>query len=223
MNARRTLFAAFLLGLPPALLWAADATQLAPGDTWTYRTVDGYNRLPRGNWTKTVTAATADGVQVELRAESGAVEKFTFSAPGQLSAGALNPRATGRLEPALQLQPFPLEAGKRWSQSVARLNPEKYEKRTVKLNGKVKGWETVKVPAGEFRALKIERVMYLGDDDAFRTQTRLTEYEWYVPELKHWAKLQSFEEYREPVRATGPYRQGERQVSELLSFRPGGR
>jgi len=87
--------------------------------------------------------------------------------------------------------------------------------------GKVTGWETVKVPAGEFRALKIERVMLLGDYDHYRSQTRLTEHEWYVPEIRGAVKLQSWEEFRET--GDSHYLQGERQVYELLSYQPGAR
>ena len=76
-----------------------------------------------------------------------------------------------------------------------------------------------------FRALNVERELYLGDYDSFRGQTRLTEHEWYVPELKHWVKLQNWEEYHEAGHnvASGSYYQGERQVFELLSFQPGAR
>jgi hypothetical protein len=225
MSSCPRLLAAVLVILWPAALWAADAAPLAAGDTWTYRTVNGYNGLAHGTWTQTVTAAAANDIRVELRGEGGgAGELSVFSAPGQLAAGALNPRAGGRLEPALQLLPIPLEEGKRWRQSVTRFDPVLKQERTVSLYGKVAGWETVKVPAGEFRALRIEREIFLGDHDPFRGQTKLTEYEWYVPELKHWARLQSFEEYHlAGDNAAGSYYQGERLVSELLSFQPGKR
>lgn len=225
MSFPRRLLAALLIGLWPPLILAADATPLSPGDTWSYRTVNGYNGLPHGTWTQTVSVDAANEIRVELRGEGGAAsEQFIFSAPGQLAAGRLNPRADGRLEPALQLLPFPLEEGKRWRQRVTRLDPELKQARSVSLYGRVVGWETVKVPAGEFRALRVQREIFLGDHDAFRGQTKLTEYEWYVPELKHWVRLQSWEEYHEAGdNVGGSYHQGERLVSELLSFQPGRR
>ena len=78
------------------------------------------------------------------------------------------------------------------------------------------------MPAGEFKAIKIEREMYLGDWDMFRGQTRRTEVEWYVPELKMPVKLQVWEEYHENRNTVvGSYWQGDRFVQELSSFKPG--
>lgn len=222
MRFRRILLAAALIGLWPGLLPAAGPAAPSVGDSWRFRTADGYNGLPRGTWMHTVTGAGADRIRVELRGEGGAPGAlFEFTSPGQFSAGRLIPRADGRLEPALQLLAFPLEEGKRWRQRVTRFDPDSQQRRTLTLDGRVAGWETVKVPAGEFRALKVVRVMFLGDHDAFRHQTRLTEHEWYVPELNHWVRLQSWEEYHDAADSVGgSYTQGERLVSELLSFQP---
>jgi len=222
MNSHRLLLAAALVAFSSAAIGATDAPSLAAGDTWSYRETNVYNGLPRGTWTRTVTAASPGDIRVELRGDGGATsEPLVLAAPGRLAAGALSPRARGKLEPALQLLPFPLEEGQRWRQLVTRSDLVTHQRREVQVLGKVTGWETVKVPAGEFRALKIERVMLLGDYETYRSQTRLTEHEWYVPELRGAVKLQSWEEFRE----TGDHRylQGERQVYELLSYQPGTR
>ena len=217
------LIGALLLGLIPTFACAVDAAPLRAGDTWRYQAVDGYNGLPQGTWRQTVTAAGANELRLELRREDAASgEVSVYAAHGVLTSGRLNPRATGSLEPALQLLPFPLTEGKRWRQDVTRRDPQLYDARDVRLLGRVAGWETVKVPAGEFRAIKIIREFYLGDHDPFRRQTKLTEYEWYVPELKHWAKMQTFEEFHYTEdNAAGSYNQGDRLVMELLSFEPG--
>ena len=65
------------------------------------------------------------------------------------------------------------------------------------VRGKVLGWETVKVPAGEFRAMKVERTMYLADYDTFRGNTQRTETEWYAPDIRGAAKIVVFEEFCE--------------------------
>jgi hypothetical protein len=201
---------------------ATDAPQFAAGDTWNYRVVNGFNHsMVFGSYTQTVAATNAGVIQIELRTSDGRlIDTASLAGPGRLASGMLNERTFGRLEPALQLMPFPLVEGQRWQQKVLRYDPIAKQTRTVSLYGKVEGWETIKVPAGEFRALKIVREMYLGDHDAFRGQTRLTEHEWYVPELKHWVKLQNWEEYHyagDNV-ATGSYYQGDRLIFEMLSY-----
>jgi len=217
--------ATILFLLVPTVHAATDAPQYGGGDAWSYQELNGFNGIVRGTFTQTVAGVASGEIRVDSRSSDG---KFTgtrtFTAPGLLADGMLNDRATGRLEPALQLLPFPLEEGSRWRQSVKRHDPVYRQRRDVTIYGKVEGWENVKVPAGEFRALKIVRELYLGDHDAFRGQTRLTEHEWYVPDLKHWVKLQNWEEYHEAGQNVAEsYYQGERQVFELLSFRPGAR
>ena len=55
----------------------------------------------------------------------------------------------------------------------------------------VVGWETVEVPAGKFRAIKVEldsMVQPSGGTRAYRRQVTL----WYVPEVRRWVKNQIF-------------------------------
>ncbi|MBC7780010.1 MAG: hypothetical protein H7125_07880 [Proteobacteria bacterium] len=47
---------------------------------------------------------------------------------------------------------------------------------------RVGGWENVKVPAGEFRALRVTRDLFLGDHEPHRTETRRVEIDWYSPQ-----------------------------------------
>jgi hypothetical protein len=145
-----------------------------------------------------------------------------FARPGVMASGTLNDRAEGTMTPALNLMPFPLEPGQRWSQTVQRLDPATGELRNVRVDGRVIGWETVRVPAGEFKALRVERRMWLGDWDMFRGETWRAETEWYVPEVKAPVKLTVFEEYP-PQRNGGlmSFLPGNRMTYELLAWKRG--
>jgi hypothetical protein len=90
------------------------------------------------------------------------------------------------------------------------------------VTGRVRGWETVKVPAGEFKALKVERTLYLGDYDSFRGITQRTETEWYAPDVRGAAKVVVFEEFcdRPTGCAMGAFMPGERATYELTSYGP---
>jgi hypothetical protein len=172
------------------------APTLKAGDTWTYRGIDSYNRQPTGTWTREVTGTAASGIRVAVRSADGSVDDL-FRAPGELTSGVLNDRARGTMDPAFQLMPFPLAEGKSWSQKVIRTDPVTNEKREMLVRGRVLGWETIKVPAGEFKAMKVERTMYLGDYDSFRGITQRTETEWYAPDIRGAAKVVVFEEFCE--------------------------
>ena len=53
----------------------------------------------------------------------------------------------------------------------------------------VVGWETVEVPAGKFRAIKVELDTMVRPLDGSRPFPRQVTF-WYVPEVRRWVKLQ---------------------------------
>lgn len=174
------------------------APTLKAGSTWTYRQLNGFNKLPTGTVTREVTSARAGDARVTVRETNGTALQFTYAGPGQIAAGPLNDRAGGTLAPPLQVEPFPLQEGQTWTQKVVRTDAITGQPRDVMLTGKVQGWETVRVPAGEFKALRVERRMWLGDFDEFRQQTQRSETEWYAPDVGGTVRLEVREYYREP-------------------------
>jgi hypothetical protein len=76
---------------------------------------------------------------------------------------------------------FPLNVGKTWTfsyefQSKASTVVE------VKQTATVKGWETVTVPAGTFRALRVEHAgWYSAREGSAMWTGRITETFWYAP------------------------------------------
>lgn len=226
MNTRRRLvFAAALIALACPAYAATDAPQFVPGESWRYSERDGNSGLELRTQRFEVisTSGAAVRMRVDIASPSGeavSVEQ-SYTAAGALAAGRLSDRVRGSYRPELRLLPFPLEPGKTWSQKVQRTDASTGAERTVTLRGKVIRWETVKVPAGEFRALKIQRTMGLGDQTSLRTETRRTEYEWYVPELKSAARIEIWEEYRD---ATVPqiqkYLLQDKRYLDLVSYEP---
>jgi len=138
---------------------------------------------------------------------------------------------------------FPLSDGKTWDIAYTEDGPSKQLKtRTFETHYRVVGYEAVEVPAGKFRALKIEAE---GDwkaqlapsqsvvqganvspgDTAMVTHAQTTlerditgkTYKafWYAPEVKRWVK--SVEEYY----STAGVRT-ERYTQELVSFKAAG-
>src|SRR5262249_11464972 len=77
---------------------------------------------------------------------------------------------------------------------------------------RIVGWEDVEVPAGRFRALKLEaKGTFFRLDASFGGWTRREL--WYVPEAKRWVKYTYEEGTRGP---TSPYA---KELHELLRFK----
>ena len=222
---RRTVVAAALgfVAAQPALAADVAAPELRSGDTWTYRQIDSYNKLEVGTVSRVVEVAGAGDIRLVTRSRDGTVQsESTYAGPGLLARGMLSERAEGAMTPPLKLTPYPLREGERWKQRVMRDDLMSREKRITELSGKVIGWQTIRVPAGEFRALLIERAFELGDYDPFRGPTLRYEKEWYVPEVKGAVKLEVFEEYfydrYSRIDLPAP---GTREVYELVSYKAG--
>lgn len=212
-----------LIAAQPASAADVAAPVLQAGDTWTYRHIDGYNHLDVGTVSSVVEAAGPNGVRLVTRSVNGMVNfESTYAGPGQLASGTLSERAAGAMNPPLELTRYPLREGERWAQNVVRDDVMSREKRETAMRVKVVGWETVKVPAGEFRALLIERAFDLADYDPFRGPTLRYEKEWYAPEVKGTVKLEVFEEYFESrygrLEMPAP---GTRATYELVSYKAG--
>jgi hypothetical protein len=199
------------------------APVLKPGESWTYREMEAYSmRRELARWTTEVVESGSSGARLAVRSFTHeAVAAFRFAEPGQLADGYLSRQiAPSRIDPPLVLRPYPLIVGKRWEQEASRLDPMMGAQRSVHLSGRVVGWEKVRVPAGEFDALKIERVLHLGDAGRFRTQTRRVEEEWYVPSLKAPAKLRIWEEASDPtIPRILRYTLINRELYELVEYR----
>lgn len=208
-----------ILAFIPVAFAQVNAPTLTPGQSWTYREINRFNGLQRDTVVREVTSAAEGQIRILTRnAEGKQIDDARFERAGYLVEGVLNERARGTLMPALEIDPFPLAEGRKWSQTVTRNDPDWRDRRAVRVDGKVLGWETVKVPAGEFKALKIERRMWLGDRDPFRNETWRTETEWYVPELNGPAKLEVREWYREYQRVFGSFLPGDWYTWELVSY-----
>lgn len=85
---------------------------------------------------------------------------------------------------------FPLRVGDMYDMKYELLRPRV---NTVEssVSGKVTvvGWETVDVPAGKFRAMKVEVESTVRPQDGSRAYPRQLTY-WYVPDVRRWVKYQ---------------------------------
>jgi len=179
---------------PPGAPAEVAAPALRSGDAWAYTTYDGYTHIPKGTVDYRVTRVQGDTVTVERNHEGRASQEF-FTASGAWLERPLTNLQDLRYQPALAALPFPLHAGKRWREYVQATDPATGRAYRVRIDGEVLGWDRVRVPAGEFDALKVQRYIYAGNFDYFRTEERIRELDWYSPQLGAVVRHEESSEY----------------------------
>jgi hypothetical protein len=156
------------------------APKLASGQQWTYRRIDLWRNEETerfrqelifeeaGHWMTRWTILNSDDP-----VRRGSV---TGELLDPISHAYADKKVSGRYEPLR----FPLATGKTWS--------FKYEingnlrKTTVQQQAKVIRWETVTVPAGKYRALRIEHQgTYAALEGGFSWSGTMRETYWYAP------------------------------------------
>jgi hypothetical protein len=188
--------AAPLSQVPPGGMPAAvPAPQVAIGDAWTYRVHDAFTRIPRGDQRYQVTTVGADRIEVTGPVERGDGIQLYDREWNWLKRPATNLQ-TFEYSPAYPAFAFPLTPGKRWHARVTARDPADGRRFPVWVDGAVLGWERVKVPAGEFDALKIERIVYIEYFEyAVRGRSVIREHEWYAPAVKQSVKREARSSY----------------------------
>lgn len=160
------------------------APELLVGQHWTYRRMDlwrneeteSFNQyliaeVP-GYWAVAWTILTSKDAQ-----RLGSVTPERLFTAGH---GFNDLRMTGLHEPLR----FPLVAGKSWEFRY-KFSPKSGSTTTVTQTATVRGWETVKVPAGSFRALRVDHVgTYTTVESSNQWSGQIRETFWYAPSAR---------------------------------------
>jgi hypothetical protein len=189
-----------VMGIAAAPARAAGAP--AVGDTYVYRVINQYNKEPRGELRFRTVTAGESGSTVEVTGSpgSGAASTHVHTRDGNWLRHPLESR--GQLVDYTFATPypayaFPLDVGKSWSVKVKASAADGGRARTVRVDGKVLRSERVRVPAGEFDTVVIQRTAYAGDADQAYTETRTNETEWYAPALGRAVRVEKISEWRD--------------------------
>ena len=125
--------------------------------------------------------------------------------------------------PAFPAYPFPLDAGKSWSQRLDATSMATGRPRSMRVYGEVAGSARVSTPAGTFDTIKIVRTVYSGDAGTFVSQTVTTETDWYAPALGRAVRAERRSHWLDASLSAGrgsqPIR-GDWSVFELVSYTP---
>ena len=159
---------------------------IAAGNNWTYRVRDGFTGLSRPDQHHEVVSASGGRIEVAGNVERGDGKQIYDRDWNWLRRPATDLQ-TFEYQPAYQAYAFPLTPGKTWHSETIATDPRDGRRFPVKIDARVLGWERVRVPAGEFDALKIERRVSIGYwEYSTRGGSMIREYDWYAPSVK-WA------------------------------------
>ncbi len=185
---------------PPAGVPAqVTAPGIRAGDDWKYSLHDGYTKLPRGTLDYRVNSVQGDTVTVQLLHE-GRESTQLYTRDWNWRERPMTNLQNFRYDPPYPALPFPLEAGKTWRAYVKAIDPASGRANRVRIDGKVLGWERVKVPAGEFDAIVVRRTVYAGNADYSRGEETISEFDWYSPRLGGIVKHASASAYFDKMR-----------------------
>lgn len=161
-----------------------------PGTELTYRSRNGYNGEPRAPAMRRFDpdGSRLEGMAYEEAGSGGfgrpiaALVAQQYDARGDVVAWERADGSRTTFHPPLRGLPFPLVPGQSVRQDVlAHVGGDPRPHRVIMV-ARVGGWETVDVPAGRFRALRVTRELWLGDFEFHRTETRRLEIDWYAPD-----------------------------------------
>jgi hypothetical protein len=217
---RLLIVASLLLLSASVMAETIDAPMVKSGDSWVYRVTT--ERGPQG-WVQNdqdVSVEHADATTIFLSVKPSGSQQ----APVEQLVDADWSRSrdiNGKQQVVNRPFAFPLELGKKWEVKYTEANPNRQHlSETFQTGYAVVGWEDVEVPAGKFKALKIEaegnwtavvapanqvaaQALNTPDSSAVLLQSnrvtthtvsgRTYEAFWYVPSIKRFVK--SVEEY----------------------------
>ena len=178
-------------------------TAVKVGEFWEYRVTDAYTGFDRGTYRYEVTEVVGNRIVVDVTHGGQHVDRVVYSAGWNGIDAPLTNLPHFHFNPAFPAYVYPLEPGKTWYTIVNATNPITRATYRVHTRGKVVGWERIRVPAGEFDALRIQRYVYAGNSDARRTQEEIVETDWYVPAVRRAAVTEGASQHFDNSRGGG--------------------
>lgn len=163
------------------------------GQMWSYRRTDLWRNEVIERYEQELRMVDADRWTVQWRITDTSDPQRRGSITGEyMDAKTLaffDPKMTGKHVPLS----FPLQPGKKWSFNYG-YTPSPGRELKITQEASVAGWETVNVPAGKFRALKVvHEGRYQARDSEFFWTGRIQETYWYAPDARRVVKT----EYRD--------------------------
>lgn len=162
------------------------APSVKEGDSWTFARSDKMDRTRAAKYSVTVKSVSADGYVTFVQPIEGTMEaredRFTKDGNPVEFEGF-------KYQPFVGIYDFPLSAGKQWESKYTWWSPTANAQLSGTRRAKVAGWETVKTPAGEFKALKITAETQIMGRSGYGSSIQITS--WYAPEVRRVVRTET--------------------------------
>jgi hypothetical protein len=215
----RLYFSLIAVALAAAAAAAAAPAEIKVGDSWTFDARNGYNRNLLTTYRIDVIGVSGAGIAARVTNDkAGTVTSERFTRNWNPIFADWSATQLYEFSPAYAEFPDRLEPGVKWQgQTVAR---DVGTGRELKMTsrGTVVGNEHVRVPAGEFNAIKISRETVLDDAEFWRHRTHVIDYEWFVPELGRSVKRETSSSFFENTGMHPVEHSGDWTVYELTAY-----
>ena len=126
---------------------------------------------------------------------------------------------TMRLETPVTLWPTPLQPGPATLVNTHYRVAGDSARHALQAWVRALRWERVTVPAGEFVALRVERLLHLGHPDPWRVQTQRHDRLWIVPHVGRWVLRETSGRYLVPSDDRGSWMLEDHHRWELVAWR----
>jgi len=160
--------------------------EIRVGDSWTYRST---NVFAPGTHDIEHRVSFVDGKVILLVTTSkgnGKEADSTWTPDWNI----VNSHGGMMFRPHSGVFQFPMKVGDAHPVQYDMMRPrESAAESSTSGSVRVVGWETVQVPAGTFRAIRIELQSMVQRSDRPRPHPRQVTF-WYVPEVRRWVKFQ---------------------------------
>jgi hypothetical protein len=186
----RALLALLLAAVPILSAGQFDARipkpEIRVGDSWTYR---GTNVIAPGTHEYEARVSFVDDKLI-LAVFTRKSDGKEFDSSWTPEWNAVTSHAGLMFRPNTGMFRFPLHIGDKHEVKFELLQPRvNTVESSTTGTGTVLGWDTVEVPAGKFRAMKVEVDTMVQPSDGSRASQRLVTF-WYVPDVRRWVKVQ---------------------------------
>ena len=196
---RRTLLGAGALGAAAAVTGCATpaanvlppqalpAPRVRVGDRWRYEVINGFNNSKTGEILAQV-RTVAPQVLVELTTDKGVRPgDELYSAPWQVIQEPFYD-IVQIFDTPVALVPAGGGPGESLIQRTAYRVPGQDYRYAWYVRSEPMHWERVRVPAGEFDALRVQRDIFFAHSDRWRIAPSRRETLWYAPHVNRWVQ-----------------------------------
>jgi len=198
------------------------------GDTFVYRYLDGFGNLPPSQVTYRVDEVSGERVVMSVTPETpreGYARTEVYTSNGNWLRHVVRSHNYPLDREFVSPYPafdFPLVPGKSWSTRIDTIDPaSKQQGESMVVKGKVIGAERVRVPAGEFDTIKVQRHVFIDHVSGFLNtagNTHITETDWYAPALGRVVRSENQSDWHVSGKSPAFSQEyGDRHVYELIS------